>query len=267
MVGGTAEFVQGAMVRIPIEPVEGDAGAISFTPIGTARQFVAGDIIHVDFDSVRLRVAEVNGDHCMAEVETGGIVGSNKAADVDREVDLAPITPKDEAAIQIGRRLGLSHFALSFANRATDVERMRTLCGDDARIISKIESPSGLHNLDDILSVTDEILIDRGDLSRRVPIEKVPFLQRRIIAEANERGVPVHVATNLLESMVTTRSPTRAEVNDVVSTLLMGADGLVLAAETAIGSFPVQAVEMIRSLISEVDQWAPDATIAEVVGS
>ena len=112
----------------------------------------------------------------------------------------------------------------------------------------------------------DEILIDRGDLSRRVPIEKVPFLQRRIISFARSRKTPVFVATNLLESMVTRKSPTRAEVNDVVSTLLMGADGLVLAAETAIGGFPVEAVAMIRKLIDESGRWTPDTSLTEILG-
>ena len=142
---------------------------------------------------------------------------------------------------------------------------MRELCGEDANIICKIESPSGVNNLESIIERTDEILIDRGDLSRRVPIERIPFLQRRIIATARSMKTPVFVATNLLESMVTTQSPTRAEVNDVVSTLEMGASGLVLAAETAIGKFPVKAVQMIRSLMNESERWTPNTSIADLL--
>jgi pyruvate kinase len=266
MTDGQVRFADGDAVRIHFDAVLGDGSNISFTPVGVVRQLVVGDVVHIDFDSVRLRIDSISGDHAMATVEIGGVVGSNKAADVEREIDLPAITAKDEEAIRIGRRLGLDHFALSFTNSADDVGRMRDLCGPDAHIMAKIESPAGLLNLDDILKVADEILIDRGDLSRRVPIERVPFLQRRIIAQARWVGVPVYVATNLLESMVTTRAPTRAEVNDVVSTLLMGANGLVLAAETAIGDYPVEAVEMIRSLADTVEQWTPNTSIADIVG-
>ena len=142
---------------------------------------------------------------------------------------------------------------------------MRALCGPDANIICKIESPMGLANLEGIIEQADEILIDRGDLSRKVSIEKVPFLQRRIISFARSHKTPVFVATNLLESMVTQKSPNRAEVNDVVSTLLMGADGLVLAAETAIGGYPVESVAMIRNLIDESEMWTPDTSLAEIM--
>ena len=113
--------------------------------------------------------------------------------------------------------------------------------------------------------MTDEILIDRGDLSRQVQIEKIPFLQRLIIKKAHTSKVPVFVATNLLESMVATKDPTRAEVNDVVSSLLMGADGLVLAAETAIGKYPIEAVQMIKRLINETEHWSDELSLGDVL--
>ena len=115
------------------------------------------------------------------------------------------------------------------------------------------------------MDASDEILIDRGDLSRQIEIEKIPFLQRRIVATARSKGVPVYVATNLLESMVNGRMPTRAEINDVVSTLLTGANGLVLAAETAIGSYPVEAARMVRRLICQFEKWTPNTSIEELI--
>ena len=156
---------------------------------------------------------------------------------------------------------------MSFTNCPEDVQLIRESCGIDSNIICKIESPRGVQNLEGILAETDEILIDRGDLSRRVPIEKIPFLQRLIVSSACSKLVPVYVATNLLESMVTTSSPNRAEVNDVVSTLEMGADGLVLAAETAIGEHPIAAVKMVRALIEEHSRWLPNANIDEILKS
>jgi len=115
------------------------------------------------------------------------------------------------------------------------------------------------------LDETDEILIDRGDLSRQVDLVKIPFFQRRIISTARSKKKPVFVATNLLESMISNRMPTRAEINDVVSTLLMGANGLVLAAETAIGKYPVESVKNIRKLIEQFKTWTPNTSIEELL--
>jgi pyruvate kinase len=267
MIGEDVTFTEGGSVNIHFKPLVGDANNISFAPVGIARQLIVGDEINLDFDHVRLRVTEINAENAIAAVTSGGIVGSNKAADVERDLDFEPLTKKDTEAIKIGLGLGIKNFALSFANAPEDVDKMRELCGPDANIICKIESPESLANLEGIVERADEILIDRGDLSRKVPIEKVPFLQRRIISFARSRKTPVFVATNLLESMVTRKSPTRAEVNDVVSTLLMGADGLVLAAETAIGRYPVETVAMIRNLIDESEMWTPDTSLAEILGA
>lgn len=265
MAGETVAFREGDEIRIHFEPVTGDAHNVSFSPSPIARQFVVGDEISIDFDHANIRVTATDKHGATAIVTSGGTVGSNKAADVARDLKFDPLTGKDREAIKIGLGLGIRNFALSFANTAEDVATMRSLCGPDANIICKIESPSGLANLDGIVAGADEILIDRGDLSRRVPIAKVPFLQRQIISHARARKIPVFVATNLLESMVVRKSPSRAEVNDVVSTLLMGADGLVLAAETAVGRYPVEAVSMIRSLIDESEKWTPEASIAEIL--
>ena len=259
-------FNEGDEVCIHFEPVLGDSKNISFTPKGIAKQFVVGDEVSIDFDHVKLKIIETKMDKALAIVVSGGKVGSNKAADVPRDLNFDSLTSKDCDAIKLGLDLDVRHFALSFSNTPEDVDLMRTLCGSSSKIICKIESPSGLANLDGIIERADEILIDRGDLSRKILIEKVPFLQRQIISSARLQKTPVFVATNLLESMVTKKTPTRAEVNDVVSTLLMGADGLVLAAETAIGKFPVEAVTMIRKLIDESEAWAPDGSLSEFIG-
>jgi pyruvate kinase len=258
-------FQMGDHVKINHSPIIGDMANISFNPSYVSDQLEIGDEILVDFNHVRFEVTKNNEDHFVAEVTSGGTVGSNKAADVNRDLNFEPLTEKDFQAIEIGRANGIEYFAMSFANRPEDVMLMREKCGPDVKIICKIESPSGVRNLEGILELTDEILIDRGDLSRRVPIELIPFLQRRIISIARSRQVPVYVATNLLESMVTTRSPNRAEVNDVVSTLEMGANGLILAAETAIGKHPVEAVKMVRALIEEHERWTPNTSIAEIL--
>jgi len=163
--------------------------------------------------------------------------------------------------------MGIKHFALSFANSRENVDEMRKLAGESSIIISKIESKSGLINLNSILASSDQIIVDRGDLSRQIAVEKIPFLQRRIISQARAMNKPVFIATNLLETMVTTKNPTRAEANDVASTLLMGANGLVLASETAIGGYPVEAVEMIGKLIEQYSRWTPNTSIVELLAN
>ena len=197
---------------------------------------------------------EIQSDRVVLRVRKGGSVGSNKACNVHRGIDLPAITVKDRKAIEIGREMGVEHFALSFANRPEDVQEMRELIGPAATLISKIESRSGIANLEGIALISDAILIDRGDLSRQVPLEQIPAQQKDIIGRVKAIGRPVFVATNLLESMVHSPVPTLAEINDIYNTLDDGADGLVLAAETAVGKFPVGCVVMVRRVIAEFER-------------
>ena len=256
----TGSFSDGAVLLHPdttvqISPpaTQGSDQVVPLYPDFVVARLRVGDLIRLDFDSVVLQVISV-GNTCEARVLCGGTVGSNKAASVDRVLPLPPLTESDRAAMELVRKLGIRHIALSFTNHRTDIEHLRDLVGDAVTIIAKIESRSGIENLNEILHEADAILIDRGDLSRQVPIETVPLIQKRIIHRANLAHVPVYVATNLLESMITTLQPTRAEVNDVMNTLLDGADGLVLAAETAVGRHPIGCVGMIRALIDEYER-------------
>jgi len=161
------------------------------------------------------------------------------------------LTDKDREAIAIGREMGVRHFALSFTSCAKDIEILRDLVGDDAVIISKIESRPGIDNFPSIATKTDAILIDRGDLSREIPIECIPAIQKQIAAKTGTMGIKLYIATNLLESMIHVTTPTRAEVNDIYNSLMDGADGLVLAAETAIGKYPVQCANVVVRIINE----------------
>jgi pyruvate kinase len=258
-------FKAGSTVKIHHEQIIGDDKNISFTPQSISREFKVGDIIRVDFNKVSLRVIEDANDYLLATVENDGVVGSNKAADLNRDIHLEALTSKDKLAFAAGLENGVRNFSLSFTNTAEDIKEIRKIIGYDTNLISKIETIKGVMNLGEILPVVDQILIDRGDLSRQVPIEKIPFIQRRIISYAKSKDVPVFVATNLLESMIKVSSPTRAEVNDVASTLLMGAQGLVLAAETAIGSYPVETVDMIYSLIKQYNRWTPESSLSDII--
>jgi len=264
---GKVLFNSGEKVRIHYSEIIGDSNNISFNNTYGTQQISVDDEIRIDFNGVKLKVFETGSDNCFAKVITGGYVGSNKAVSINKKIDLPSITEKDKLAIQIGREMGVRNYALSFSGSLNDVENFRTLAGPDNVIISKIESLNGLNNLDEIIKASDQILIDRGDLSREVRIEKIPFLQRNIIAHAKALGTPVHVATNLLESMIDFNEPNRAEVNDIISTLVMGTDGLVLAAETAVGEFPVECVCMIRRLIQQYNNWTPNSGIFDILNS
>jgi pyruvate kinase len=260
-VGGRITLEPDTIVEVSRMPDTGTATRLPLYPGTVVDELRVGDLITVDFDSAVLQVI-ATGAVCQARVMCGGVVGSNKAVSVDCAVTLRPLTELDEAALVLGRARGLSHVALSFTNRRSDVALARELAGPGAEIISKVETRLALQNLDEILEAADAILIDRGDLSREVPLERIPLVQKDIIARANAARVPVYVATNLLESMITGVRPTRAEVNDVVNTLLDGADGLVLAAETAIGRNPVGCVSMIRSLIGQYETRRTSGSVA-----
>ena len=236
-------------VRLTADSVVGTADCLSLTPPSVFEELRPNNLIGLDFDGVVLLVLKADSNSAETVVLNGGKIGSNKAVVIDPAPKLPPLASDDIGAVEIGRQLGITDFALSFANTAEDVALLRKYAGPESTIISKIESKLGVRNLDEILIETDEILIDRGDLSREVPLENIPFLQKAIIRKGNIAKTPVNVATNLLESMIVNRKPTRAELNDITNTLLDGANGLVLAAETAIGQHPVGAVDMVLSMI------------------
>lgn len=233
------------------KPVPGDPLNISFYPGHVVEDLQLGDFVSIDFNSVLCQVVEKRDGAVMLRVLHGGDIGQNKAVTVQRALHLAPLTDKDVAAIAIGRKMGIRHYALSFAHRAVDVDLIRGKAGPNSVIISKIECLSGLANLDAIAARSDAILIDRGDLSREIPIEQIPAVQKMIIRRGKACGARIYVATNLLESMTSSPTPTRAEVNDIYNTLEDGADGLVLAAETAIGQYPVDCAKMVVKVMHQ----------------
>ena len=250
---GAVDLHENAIIHCPVEQVIGSVERFNLTPLDIIHELTVGDFVSIDFNSALAQVIAVKDDVAQLRVLNGGKVGTNKAVTVQRDIAMPPLSDKDQAAITIGREKGVRHFALSFANHGADVDEIRRLTGDDAFIISKIESRSGLAHLEDITLKSDAILIDRGDLSRQVPIERIPAAQKAIIAKAKAVGRRVYVATNLLESMVTQPTPTRAEVNDIYNTLLDGASGLVLAAETAIGAFPIRCASMVMKMTRQFE--------------
>ena len=246
---------EGKKIYISSEELKGSSLKISFYPPGITKKFKINDEIKIDFDQVVIKLIQRLENGWTGKVINEGFIGQNKATNLKRKIKLPSITKKDEEAIKIALKMGINFFSYSFASSKKDVVKLRKLIGARSFLISKIESIQGIKNLKDIIIHSDAILIDRGDLSREIAIEKIPIMQRQIIKMSNNYKKPVYVATNLLETMITKNYPNRAEVNDIISSLEMGANGLVLAAETAIGKYPISAVVIINKLILEIEKW------------
>lgn len=257
-------FRDGDTVKIWKNTILGDSHNICLTPPFAMDHLAPGDLVSIDFDTLLLQIYERQGENLIAQVVSGGFVGSNKAVTVDKDIALPACSIKDMNAIAVGLKHGVSCVALSFASRRRDVEELRERAGKKIDIISKIENKEGLQNIVEIVQSSDAVLLDRGDMSRQIPIEMLPFLQKQVIAMANQYGRPVYVATNLLESMVDKRNPTRAEVNDIINTLIDGANGLVLAAETAVGKNPLDCVNMVRRSIKSYQIFKEQHTLSEI---
>lgn len=218
---------------------------ITLLPKDIFKNLRKNDTLSIDFNSAIVKIIKETNGYFECKVLQGGAIGSNKSISVDRDIKIPPFTNKDLKAFSIGEKLKIKNYALSFTSQASDVIKLRNMFKNKITITSKIESKKGLRNLKEILNEADNILIDRGDLSKEIPLHEIPKKQKEIISRAISAKTPVYVATNLLESMVTRMEPTRAEVNDVYNTLIDGATGLVLAAETAIGKYPKKCIEMI----------------------
>lgn len=221
----------------------------------------SGDLLKIDFHGLVIQVLESNQEKVLARVLQAGEVASNKGISVDRDITLPSFTEKDLAAFKIAKKQGIKTIAFSFVSCGEDIKKLRALFDYDIEVISKVESRFALEHLHSICKETDAVLIDRGDLSRDIALERIISAQNYILKKAKEASVPVYVATNLMENMIVNSKPTRAEIHDIVATLDSGADGLVLAAETAVGKHPVECVRMMSRIIKDQALGAKDISI------
>lgn len=249
---GTVRVRQDSTIRVYGKDVDADERQIRFTPDSIIRFFKPGDMIAIDFNSVLLKVTDVSRaadeSYVTCQVCIGGEIGSNKGVHCyDSSIDLPTFSDKDYRAFELAKQYGIRHFTLSFIDNESEVKRFREIL-PDAVAYAKIETLSGVKNVEKILQHVQGILIDRGDLSRDIPIEKIPLTQKLLINTARRAGKDVLVASNLLETMATELKPSRAEANDIVNTVLDGVTGFVLTKETAVGRYPVQTVNMLANL-------------------
>lgn len=205
--------------------------------------------IKIGFEGLELKVKKNHKLFLECIVTEQGYLESNKGVHFEDFIQLDPLTKKDLSALEIGKKYNINHYALSFANKSEDVKYLKSKLSKKAKIISKIETKMGFLNKKKICRYSDAILVDRGDLSRYIDISKIPLAQRLIVKEAKKFNKEVYIATNLLETMINSSDPTRAESNDIYSSLESGCVGLVLAAETAIGKYPIACIKFLKECV------------------
>lgn len=214
----------------------------------------AGDELLLNDGNIRLHVDKADKNNIWTTVVVGGELSSHKGVNLPNiTLPISAITPKDEEDLKFALKLGFDWICLSFVQKADDVRMAKKLVGDKAWIISKLEKPNAINELDEIIELSDGIMVARGDLGVECPIQTVPVLQKKIVSACRRKAKPVIIATQMLESMINNPSPTRAEASDVATAVYDGADTVMLSAESAAGKYPVEAVKMMRDIITEVE--------------
>ena len=213
-----------------------------------------GDTLLLNDGNVSLNITAKDGYKAETKVIVGGVLSAHKGVNLPNvKLPISAITAKDKKDLKFALELGVDWVCLSFVQSTKDIKMARKLIGDKAWIISKLEKPSAIDELDDIVQQSDGIMVARGDLGVECPIQTVPVLQKRIVKSCRKYGRPVIVATQMLESMIVNPTPTHAEVSDVATAVYDGADAVMLSAETAAGSYPAEAVSMMHKIISQVE--------------
>ena len=257
-VEGVIALQTGSRFVITTQPLVGNADRVStpFTPLPNEVQ--VGHRILINDGLVELVVTGIERDSVTTRVVHGGLISSKKGMNFpDSELTIPAITEKDQEDVAFAVQHQLDYIAASFIRRRKDIEDLRALLashgGSDVLVIAKLEKPQAIDNLDEILEVSDGVMVARGDLGVELPPEAVPTVQKRIIGEASRWGRFSITATQMLESMTTNARPTRAEASDVANAIFDGSDAVMLSAETASGKYPVEAVQMMARIISSAE--------------
>jgi pyruvate kinase len=252
---GKVMLTAGAEFRLDLDKAPGDDKR---APLPHPEIFAVLEVnaeLLLDDGRIRLRVKHAARDHCVCEVVTGGALSDRKGVNVPGVVlPLSPLTDKDRRDLAFGLDLGVDWVALSFVQRPDDIAEGRRLIAGRAALLAKLEKPAAIDRLDEIVQLCDAIMVARGDLGVEMPPEDVPALQKRILRSCRSEGKPVIVATQMLDSMVNAPAPTRAEASDVATAVYDGADAVMLSAETASGSYPIEAVKMMNRIIRRTEQ-------------
>ncbi len=277
---GPVTLLTGQRMRLDLDPTAGSLQRACLPHPEIFQAMSVGTELLVDDGKVRLIVESHGADHAEVLALVGGVLSNRKGVNVPNAVlPIAALTEKDHRDLRFGLEIGVDWIALSFVQRPEDVIEARGIIGNRAGILSKLEKPSAIDFLDEIVEQSDAIMVARGDLGVEMPPEEVPLLQRKIIRASRRAGKPVVVATQMLESMIKAPTPTRAEASDVATAVYEGADAVMLSAETAAGDYPLEAVTIMSRIISKVEgdsqyrtlmeanQVAPEGTISDAISA
>jgi pyruvate kinase len=260
---GSEELRPGATFRLDLDPAEGDETRVQLPHREIFDALEPGASLLVNDGKIRLRVRDCGATFANCEVVVGGTISNRKGVNVpDVVLPVAALSEKDRRDLEFVCELGVDWLALSFVQRPTDVIEARGLARGRAAILSKIEKPAAVKAFDEILAVSDGVMVARGDLGVELPVQNVPPIQKRLVRKCRAAAKPVIVATQMLESMIESPVPTRAEVSDVATAIYEGTDAIMLSAESAAGKYPVEAVRTMDAVATEVEG---DPTYTQII--
>jgi pyruvate kinase len=249
-----AMLVAGQRFVLDSDPTPGDATRVQLPHPEILGPLEVGHLVIIDDGKLRLRVVEETPTEAITVVEVGGRISNKKGVSLpDTTIPVSAMTPKDRADLDAALDAGVDWIALSFVQRPEDVAEVKKVARGRALVMAKIEKPQAVARLDEIMEASDALMVARGDLGVEMPLEKVPGIQKRITRLGRRYGKPVVVATQMLESMITSPVPTRAEVSDVGTAVFEGADAVMLSAESAAGQYPVEAVATMSRIAEEIE--------------
>ncbi|MFZ2006473.1 MAG: pyruvate kinase [Stellaceae bacterium] len=253
--GGRVQLPAGAPFRLDLDDKLGDKNRAPLPHPEVFRALEPGNDLLIDDGKVRLKVLDCGPDFAETECLVGGVLSNHKGVNVPHCVlPISAVTDKDRADLSFALENGADWIALSFVQRPEDVAEGRKLIGNAAGLLVKLEKPSAIRRLDEIIDLADALMVARGDLGVEMPPEDVPTVQKQVIVACRRAGKPVIVATQMLESMINAPTPTRAEASDVATAVYEGADAVMLSAETAVGEYPVEAVAMMNRIAQRVQE-------------
>ncbi len=253
--GGRVHLQTGQEFRLDLNPTPGNSRRVELPHPEIIAAARIGTMLLLDDGKLRLRVTHTRDDHLETEIVVGGPLSDRKGVNVpDIVLPIPALTAKDRADLAFALDHGADCIGLSFVQRPEDVAEARAIADGRAWIMTKLEKPQALDNLDAILALSDAVMVARGDLGVELPPEEVPLAQKRIISAARALGRPVVVATQMLESMINAPAPTRAEASDVATAVFEGADAVMLSAETAAGQYPFEAVNIMDRIVARVER-------------
>lgn len=259
---GPHELAVGDIFKITIEDIPGTKEIVSTTFKGLPQDVQPGDFLLIDDGKVKVQVVEKTDTVVTTKVIVAGPVSNNKGINLPGvAVNVPALSEKDEADLRWGLRIGADLIALSFVRDAKDVQRAHVIMAEEGRrvpIIAKIEKPQAVDHLEEIVDAFDGIMVARGDLGVELPLEAVPIVQKRAVDIARRMAKPVIVATQMLESMINSPVPTRAETSDVANAVLDGADAVMLSGETSVGEYPVVVVETMARIVASTEEHGLD---------